>query len=150
RTALRRLILAAPRGVHKVARDFVAFDFFENFIPFESSARRPDSSNSGGPRADKSDVRTALRTKLVGPRRARSRFGYDHRWWGEAARVGVESGSYWSLTRRPLPCLLFVLPILAAYEVGVLWLGGASAEASRTGADAWMRNGLATLGFTDQ
>jgi hypothetical protein len=45
---------------------------------------------------------------------------------------------------------MFVLPILAAYELGVLWLGGASAEAMRTGADAWMRHGLAALGLTDQ
>src|SRR5262249_1384043 len=65
-------------------------------------------------------------------------------------RVEVEDRSYWALTRSPLPCLAFILPILAAYEVGVLWLGGDSAEAMRTGADAWMRNGLAALGLTDQ
>jgi Type II CAAX prenyl endopeptidase Rce1-like len=48
-----------------------------------------------------------------------------------------------------LPCLAFVLPILMAYELGVLWLGGASAEALRTGADAWMRRALAAAGLTD-
>jgi hypothetical protein len=31
----------------------------------------------------------------------------------------------------------------------VLWLGGASAETLRTGADAWMRRGLAAVGMTD-
>jgi hypothetical protein len=49
-----------------------------------------------------------------------------------------------------LPCLAFVLPILAAYEAGVLWLGGASAGVLRTGADAWMRQALASVGLTDQ
>jgi len=53
------------------------------------------------------------------------------------------------MTRRPLPCLAFVAPILLAYEFGVLWLGGPSAETLRAGADAWMRNGLARLGLTD-
>jgi len=51
-----------------------------------------------------------------------------------------------------LQCLAFVLPILAAYELGVAWLGGGgtSADALRTGADAWMRQGLAALGQTDR
>jgi CAAX prenyl protease-like protein len=53
------------------------------------------------------------------------------------------------LTRRPLPCLVFVGPLLLAYELGVLWIGGARAEAWRTGADAWMRHGLASLGLSD-
>lgn len=41
-------------------------------------------------------------------------------------------------------------PILLAYEFGVLWLGGSSAAALRTGADAWMRQALASAGLTDQ
>lgn len=53
------------------------------------------------------------------------------------------------MTRRPIPSLAFVTPILLAYELGVTWLGGGSAEALRTGADAWMRRGLANLGLTD-
>lgn len=57
--------------------------------------------------------------------------------------------TYWAVTRRPLPCLVFVAPILLTYELGVLWLGGASAGSMRTGADAWMRHGLASLGVTD-
>src|SRR5258708_25836427 len=79
-------------------------------------------------------------------RRRRSRFGYDHRWWGEAAGAGDDRRTYWGATRRPFPCLLFVAPILLAYEFGVLWLGGASAASLRTGADAWMRQVLATAG----
>jgi hypothetical protein len=39
---------------------------------------------------------------------------------------------------------------LLAYELGVLWIGGAGPEAGRTGADAWMRHGLAALGLTDR
>ena len=83
--------------------------------------------------------------------RPRSRYGFDHRWWGEPPRPGPAApSSYWSQARRPIQCLAFVLPILAAYELGVAWLGGASADALRTGADAWMRQGLAALGQTDR
>jgi hypothetical protein len=83
-------------------------------------------------------------------RRPRSRYGYDHRWWGESPPVEAEDPTYWSTTRRPLPALVFILPILLAYEAGVIWLGGPSADALRAGADAWVRQGLATLGFTDR
>lgn len=83
--------------------------------------------------------------------RARSRFGYDHRWWGETQPAASEAFiSYWAVTRRPLPCLFFITPLLLAYELGVLWIGGPSAGALRTGADAWMRHGLAVLGLTDR
>lgn len=85
------------------------------------------------------------------PARPRSKYGYDHRWWGEPTpAIVVESeSSYWSATRRPLPCLVFITPILATYEVGVAWLGGVSGTL-RAGADAWMRQGLASLGVTDR
>ena len=49
-----------------------------------------------------------------------------------------------------MPCLVFILPILVAYEAGVIWLGGPSADALRAGADAWVRQGLAALGLTDR
>lgn len=55
--------------------------------------------------------------------------------------------SYWSATRHPWPCLLFLLPLLLAYEVGVLWLGGARPEALRNGADTWLRWGLEAFGL---
>lgn len=55
-------------------------------------------------------------------------------------------GSYWNETRRPLTCLAFVLPWLAAYEGGLWWLGGG--DALRNGADSWLRIGLAALGGT--
>jgi len=66
---------------------------------------------------------------------------------GQARR---RPSSYWASTRRPLPSLSLVLPIMLAYELGVLWQGGASAASVRTGADAWMRHILASLGLVDQ
>jgi hypothetical protein len=54
---------------------------------------------------------------------------------------------YFRATRHPWPCWLFVLPLLLAYEGGVVWLGGAHPEALRNGADHWMRTGLQTLGL---
>ena len=82
--------------------------------------------------------------------RRRSRFGYDHRWWG-VDQAASERGpsNYWTATRQPIPCLAFVAPILLSYELGIAWLGGASPGALRTGADAWLRGGLAALGLTD-
>jgi Type II CAAX prenyl endopeptidase Rce1-like len=58
--------------------------------------------------------------------------------------------SYWAATRRPLPSLSLVAPLMLAYEVGILWRGGTSSAAIRTGADAWMRHALAAVGLTDQ
>jgi hypothetical protein len=45
--------------------------------------------------------------------------------------------TYWHRTRRPLPSLLFLLPLLTLYEFGVLWIGGHDPEALRNGADSW-------------
>lgn len=58
--------------------------------------------------------------------------------------------SYWTLTRRPLPSLAFLLPFLITYEEGIAWFDGASAKSVRTGADLWIRQGLASLGMTGQ
>ena len=57
--------------------------------------------------------------------------------------------SYWVATRRPFPSLLLVAPLVIAYELGVLWLSGATPGALRTGADTWMRRALASLGLSD-
>jgi hypothetical protein len=54
---------------------------------------------------------------------------------------------YLSATRHPWACLLFLLPLLVAYEGGVLWLGGDQAQSLRNGADAWLRWGLEVFGF---
>jgi membrane protease YdiL (CAAX protease family) len=54
---------------------------------------------------------------------------------------------YHRATLHPLPCLLFLLPLLIAYEVGIFWVGGSHAEALRNGADAWLRWALEVFGL---
>jgi hypothetical protein len=54
---------------------------------------------------------------------------------------------YLAATRHPWPCLLFLLPLLAVYEAGVLWLGGSQPETLRNGADAWVRRALEYFGL---
>lgn len=49
--------------------------------------------------------------------------------------------------RHPWPCLLFMLPLLVAYEGGVMCLGGPHPESVRNGADHWLRHGLEMLGL---
>ena len=55
---------------------------------------------------------------------------------------GLES--YWTLSRMPLTSLVFTLPLVLAYEGGVLFLGRGS---PRNGADVWLRHLLDALGF---
>ncbi len=52
--------------------------------------------------------------------------------------------AYWVQSRRPLASLVFVAPLLAVYEAGVLLLGG---EQVRAGADNWLRQLLDLIGF---
>lgn len=56
--------------------------------------------------------------------------------------------SYLRATRHPWPCLLFVLPLLIAYESGVVVLGGPHPENLRNGADNWLRVGLTRVGIS--
>ena len=49
---------------------------------------------------------------------------------------------YWVESRRPLASLMFITPLLIAYELGVVWLG------VQNGADAFMRRLLNVLGFS--
>ena len=61
--------------------------------------------------------------------------------------VGAEAApadSYWSLSRMPLTSLVFILPLVLAYEGGVLLLGRSS---PRNGADVWLRHLLDAIGF---
>jgi hypothetical protein len=58
--------------------------------------------------------------------------------------MGLPSG-YAPATRHPWPCLLFVLPLLIAYEAGVMSLGGPHPETIRNGADHWLRSALLLL-----
>ncbi len=52
--------------------------------------------------------------------------------------------TYWSLSRTPLTSLVFTLPLVLAYEGGVLLLGRGS---PRNGADVWLRTLLDHVGF---
>ena len=52
---------------------------------------------------------------------------------------------YWTESRQPLASLLFITPLLAIYEVGVLVLGPAGV---RNGVDALLREVLERLGFS--
>ncbi|PQO44843.1 hypothetical protein C5Y93_17265 [Blastopirellula marina] len=52
--------------------------------------------------------------------------------------------NYWQASARPLTSLVFVLPMLAFYETGILWLGP---EAIRNGVDVWLRQFLTLMGF---
>lgn len=54
---------------------------------------------------------------------------------------------YFRSTCHPWPCVGFVLPLLALYEVGLLALAGPQTEALRNGADAWFRFGLGEVGL---
>jgi hypothetical protein len=56
--------------------------------------------------------------------------------------------TYLRATRHPWPCFLFLLPLLGAYEGGVLWLGGAQPQTLRNGADTWLRWGLEAFGLS--
>ncbi len=51
---------------------------------------------------------------------------------------------YWHQSQRPLTSLLFILPLLVAYEVGAIWFGP---EMIRNGADVWLQQLLGALGI---
>lgn len=54
---------------------------------------------------------------------------------------------YWSHARQPLACLLFLLPLLAVYEYGVvLTADEVTNQQLRNGADVWLRTLLGTVG----
>ncbi len=59
-------------------------------------------------------------------------------------RTGLD---YWTESRRPLVSLAFLLPLLALYEFGVLWVGGGNVDSIRNGADTWMRGWLLQFGL---
>jgi hypothetical protein len=56
--------------------------------------------------------------------------------------AGAET--YWTLSRAPLESLVFALPLVMAYEGGVLLLGRGT---PRNGAEVWLRQLLDGLGF---
>ncbi|MEZ6059954.1 MAG: CPBP family intramembrane glutamic endopeptidase [Planctomycetaceae bacterium] len=58
-----------------------------------------------------------------------------------------QPGDYWSDARRPLSCLLFLAPLIAVYEAGVLMLADSQPDHLRNGADYWMRSLLSGAGL---
>jgi len=65
--------------------------------------------------------------------------------WRDAAEPAETAGeTYWTLSRTPLTSLVFTLPLVLAYEGGVLLLGRGT---PRNGADVWLRQLLDALGF---
>jgi membrane protease YdiL (CAAX protease family) len=62
----------------------------------------------------------------------------------EAETAAAGSTGYWTLSRMPLTSLVFTLPLVLAYEGGVLALGRGS---PRNGADVWLRQLLDSIGF---
>jgi Type II CAAX prenyl endopeptidase Rce1-like len=54
---------------------------------------------------------------------------------------------YWLETRRPFCNLIFLLPLLLAYESGVEFASGTYGESIRNGADAWIRYWLQQAGI---
>jgi hypothetical protein len=59
----------------------------------------------------------------------------------------ADRDDYWSVARQPLHCLLFLLPLLVVYEIGVDFAAAGAPDAVRNGADHWMRAGLRLAGF---
>ena len=55
---------------------------------------------------------------------------------------GSEGGSYLAATRHPWPSVVFVGPLLLAYEAGVLWLERGQTDSVRAGVDQWIRLAL--------
>lgn len=58
---------------------------------------------------------------------------------------GSAFARYWNESARPLVSLIFVAPMIIAYEGGLLMLGP---QAMRNGADVWLRRLLEWLGFS--
>lgn len=63
---------------------------------------------------------------------------------GDGDATPSTPASYWTISRTPLTSLVFALPLVLAYEGGVLLLGRGS---PRNGADVWLRHLLDALGF---
>jgi Type II CAAX prenyl endopeptidase Rce1-like len=77
---------------------------------------------------------------LTGGLRARRR-SLDRRPPHDRPRV-----AYLPAARHPWPCLVFLVPLLAAYELGVARLAPTSGESLRAGIELWLRQWLADTG----
>ncbi len=59
-----------------------------------------------------------------------------------------QTDNYWTATGHPWASVLFVLPLLAIYEIGLYTSSGDAPEQLRNGADAWLRAGLDAIGIS--
>jgi hypothetical protein len=60
----------------------------------------------------------------------------------------IETENYWSATKHPWACVLFVVPLLAIYEIGLFVTPAATPEELRNGADVWLRSALSEIGVS--
>lgn len=67
---------------------------------------------------------------------------------GGAASLGDET-AYWNISKQPLAAMMFLLPMVAAYELGAHYMVGGGVEPVRNGADHWLRTFLAGQGWSE-
>lgn len=67
--------------------------------------------------------------------------------WVSDSGITSRPFGYWLETRRPFCNLIFLLPLLLSYEIGVAFIVGPDGELARNGADAWMRLWLRQAGI---
>jgi Type II CAAX prenyl endopeptidase Rce1-like len=60
----------------------------------------------------------------------------------------IENANYWPATKHPWACVLFVLPLLAVYEIGLFLTPAVGPEELRNGADVWLRSVLSEIGVS--
>ncbi len=110
----------------------------ESSAAIETSASL--DSNEFGSNSNTPDVSQAIEQVLLSKTEARRK----------RKLAGLETKKYHFETQRPLVCLAFVLPLLAFYEIGSIFLGDDAtylANALRSGIDQWFHQPLAQLGF---
>lgn len=61
--------------------------------------------------------------------------------------MAIDTDHYWTATRHPWACVLFVVPLLAIYEIGLHASGAGAPDDLRNGADVWLRAALAAVGI---
>jgi hypothetical protein len=74
--------------------------------------------------------------------------GYRTRGWLGGIRYQEfrPASGYLAGVRHPWPCLIFLVPLLAAYEVGVWRMSAPNGESLRAGVELWLREWLAQAG----
>jgi hypothetical protein len=107
-----------------------------------SDRRSPGSRSSGSADSFADELEHLLREGGLEVAAADGRSSDDQ--GGRGPARADTSDSYWFLSRTPLTSLVFTLPLVLAYEGGVLLLGRGT---PRNGADVWLRQLLDALGF---